>query len=626
MPHLAMVGRKSLKSRVIMALMYLLLGLGGITMIVPFLIWVSTSFKSDVDSLDFDLVPAYWVRNDMLLRKYIEQQTNYDLMFYERVSRDPAPKMAQMTLPQPANAAERQDYYQYLQALPDTYVMLGSAGYTHPTFRTKYGITPVIAKYRDFLTKRYGTAAEMNKAYHTTEKDFQRITPVVENWWSRLFQPMFDRHMDEFQEFKMQQPREYLMPVPGESVWYEYLRQRIDNDHTKVNEQLGTDYTSIDEATFPHRVPTGNPALAKAWEECVRQNLSLFYVRADAGARPAWIAFLRKRYQDNITLYQRAHKNSTADFTQIALPKECPRDTVTMGEWNDFITTTAPIASLTYDTPEERYRSFLREKYQTVAAVNNAYATTYADWDNVLPPNTRVWAANCNEHAGAIRWEFASRNYSTVFNYIVLHGRAFANTIVYIMLALLVTLTVNPIAAYALSRFKMPSANRILLFLLATMAFPAEISMIPNFLLLKQLSLLNTFWALVLPGMASGFSIFLLKGMFDALPQDLYEAAELDGAGEATIFYRITIPLVKPFLAYLALGTFTAAYGAFAFAFILCPDPKMWTLMVYLQQMEYWYSKPVQFAGFVLAAIPTLIVFIACQRVIMQGIVLPTEK
>ena len=100
----------------------------------------------------------------------------------------------------------------------------------------------------------------------------------------------------------------------------------------------------------------------------------------------------------------------------------------------------------------------------------------------------------------------------------------------------------------------------------------------------------------------------------------------MDGAGEAVIFWKVTMPLVKPFLAYLALGAFTAAYAAFAFAFILCPDPKMWTLMVYLQQMEQWASQPIQFAGFVLASIPTLIVFITCQRVIMHGIVLPTEK
>ena len=190
---------------------------------------------------------------------------------------------------------------------------------------------------------------------------------------------------------------------------------------------------------------------------------------------------------------------------------------------------------------------------------------------------------------------------------------------------MLFTLTINPITAYALSRFKLKAANKLLLFLLATMAFPAEIAMIPNFLLLRDLHLLNTFWALVLPGMANGFSIFLLKGMFDGLPQDLYEAAELDGANEATIFWHITMPLVKPFLAYLSLGTFIAAYSSFVFAFLLCPQEKMWTLMVYLQQMD-WASQPIQFAAFVLASIPTLVVFITCQRIIMEGIILPTEK
>ena len=191
---------------------------------------------------------------------------------------------------------------------------------------------------------------------------------------------------------------------------------------------------------------------------------------------------------------------------------------------------------------------------------------------------------------------------------------------------ILITLTINPIAAYALSRFKLPQTYKILLFCLATMAFPAEVSAIQNFLLLKQFHLLNTYWALFLPGAANGFSIFLLKGFFDSLPQELYEAAELDGAGEFQMYRRICYAMSKPVLAVIALGAFTGAYGSFMWALIVCQNPKMWTLMVWLQQMSGWAPMSMVYASLVLAAIPTLLVFIFCQNIIMRGIILPMEK
>src|SRR6202044_689854 len=100
------------------------------------------------------------------------------------------------------------------------------------------------------------------------------------------------------------------------------------------------------------------------------------------------------------------------------------------------------------------------------------------------------------------------------------------------------------------------ATGKILLFLLATMAFPAEVAMIPSFLLLKQFHLLNTFSALVLPSAASGYMIFLLKGFFDSLPKELYEAGQMDGAPETTMMMRIALPLSKPVLGYIALMAF----------------------------------------------------------------------
>jgi multiple sugar transport system permease protein len=187
-------------------------------------------------------------------------------------------------------------------------------------------------------------------------------------------------------------------------------------------------------------------------------------------------------------------------------------------------------------------------------------------------------------------------------------------------------LIVNPLAAYALSRYRPRNSYNMLLFLMLTMAFPSMVTQIPVFLMLKNLGLLNTFWALILPGMANGYSIFLLKGFFDSLPLELYDSASLDGAGELRIFWQITMSLSRPILAVIALNAFTLAYSNFMFAVLVCQDQKMWTLMVWLYQLQSRSGPAIMYASLLLAAIPTFLVFAFCQNVIMRGIVVPVEK
>lgn len=230
------------------------------------------------------------------------------------------------------------------------------------------------------------------------------------------------------------------------------------------------------------------------------------------------------------------------------------------------------------------------------------------------------------KNASSIKGEFTGRNYRYVLDYILINGRAVQNTAAFCLLAILTQLLVNPLAAYALSRYPIKLSGQILIFLLATMAFPAEVAMIPSFLLLKDLGLLNTFAALILPAAASGYMIFLLKGFFDSLPQELFEAGQLDGAREWIMMLKIAFPLSRPVLGYLALLAFMGSYSAFIYAFLVVQDQKMWTLMVWLYQLQMSAPRAVVMAALALAALPTLIVFLSAQRVIMRGIVLPGER
>jgi len=132
----------------------------------------------------------------------------------------------------------------------------------------------------------------------------------------------------------------------------------------------------------------------------------------------------------------------------------------------------------------------------------------------------------------------------------------------------------------------------------------------------------------VLPGAANGMAIFVLKGFFDSLPQELFEAATIDGAKEWQIFYFVSLPMVKPILAINALNAFIGAYSGWEWALIICQKKSMWTISVWLYQAnQFWLSTPwITTAGFVIASIPILVVFLFCQNVIMKGIVVPSMK
>ncbi|KKK65380.1 hypothetical protein LCGC14_2974710, partial [marine sediment metagenome] len=314
------------------------------------------------------------------------------------------------------------------------------------------------------------------------------------------------------------------------------------------------------------------------------------------------------------------------DFSEVTYPDDYMHGSDRLVDWAEFIKT-VPAEHLVLVGPQLGFRDFLREKYgRDLTALNRAHQANYTSFDLVPMPTREADHADFLANKSAIRGEFATANYKQVADYIFLHGRSLLNTVIYCLLAIGLSLTVNPLAAYALSRFQPPSTYKILLLCMATMAFPAAVTMIPTFLLLKELRLLNTYAALVLPGMANGFSIFLLKGFFDSLPKELHESAALDGAGEWTVFWHLSMALSKPILAVLALNAFTQAYGNFMFAFILCPDEKMWTLMVFLYQLQINGHMGLTFAALLIAAVPTFVLFVFCQNIIIRGIVVPVEK
>ncbi len=306
-----------------------------------------------------------------------------------------------------------------------------------------------------------------------------------------------------------------------------------------------------------------------------------------------------------------------------------PRDSRQAEFWREFVSTrSSPVQLRFLPSPaaDQAWRDFLKAKYTSLESLNQAWKLIPLSFEAIPLPVHQIDAQILTEHKGAIRREFLTRNYAMVLDQMFNDSRSLRNTAIYTLLSILLAVTFNPLAAYALSRFKPRFSYQVIMLFMLTMAFPAMVMGIPNFLMLKRMNLLNTFWALVLPAAADGYFIFLLKGFFDSLPRELYESASLDGAGEFRLFWQFTLYLSKPILAVIALGAFNAAYRNFLFAFIVCQDQSMWTLMVHIYELMQRASLSVGYAALVIAAIPTLAVFVFFQNIIIKGIVIPMEK
>lgn len=435
----------------------------------------------------------------------------------------------------------------------------------------------------------------------------------------------------------VQNPRMASYSVRLFRVW---LLARYDGSLDRLNKALGTDFSRTTMIRPPVVSITGlalnKGPLWSAYEEFLAEHPSLC-VPVNAGGYYRTV-FLPGRYGDRIEKYNARHGTEFSSWAQIPFPAEAPPDD---GDWFYFVSQILKpdFVVLTESGEQARAASGMNrnEFIRTAATPLHLRVDTldvlFAEWmgrtesrPRAILPQEEVDAAQMQAGKNVWRWRFAVLNYQRVLDEMMLHGRAGVNTLILVGLYLIGALTVNPLAAYALSRYKPKGTYFILTFCLASIAFPAEVLMIPVFLQLKEWSLLNTFGALVIPNLANGFSIFLLKGFFDSLPRELYEAAEIDGASGWVIFWNITMTLSRPILAVIALGAFTTAYGMFFYALILAPDSRLWTMMVYIFQLQSSAAYPVVYASLILVSIPTLLVFVFCQRIILRGIVVPSEK
>ncbi len=178
-------------------------------------------------------------------------------------------------------------------------------------------------------------------------------------------------------------------------------------------------------------------------------------------------------------------------------------------------------------------------------------------------------------------------------------------------------------AAYAFARLKFPGNNVLFGLLLLTVMLPSQVTLIPNFLLMRDLKFLDTFNALIWPGAANVFGVFLLRQFFMQIPQELEEAAILDGASYFGRFRHVILPLSTNALTALGIFVFLAHYNDLLWPFIVTSSLEMRTLPVGLQILNSSYAgqyRPMVLAGAVFATVPIVIVYIIFQRRIIKGV------
>nr|WP_163527050.1 carbohydrate ABC transporter permease [Halobacillus ihumii] len=194
------------------------------------------------------------------------------------------------------------------------------------------------------------------------------------------------------------------------------------------------------------------------------------------------------------------------------------------------------------------------------------------------------------------------------------------NTII-VVLCSFVGLLFNAMAGYGFAKYQFKGREKIFYLVLATMMIPGQVTMIPVYLLLNEMGLTNTMTGIVLPGLAVAFSIFLFRQFMTTIPNDLLEAARLDGAGEFYIFFRLVIPIAKPIFAVQGILTFIAGWNSFLWPLIIANDESLYTLSVGLSLLQGQYANnfALQMAGAAFMVVPIIIIFSFFQKYIVEG-------
>jgi alpha-1,4-digalacturonate transport system permease protein len=232
-------------------------------------------------------------------------------------------------------------------------------------------------------------------------------------------------------------------------------------------------------------------------------------------------------------------------------------------------------------------------------------------------PRTEIFEALVSLYPSSITWN----NFAATWRRYPLLTWA-GNSIVIAVVAVVLTVFINLLCGYTFAKFRFFGRNVLFFAILGALIVPIQVIIVPEFLIVSALGLLNTHWGVILPRAAEAFGIFMVRQFMVSIPDELLEAARLDGAGEFSIFLRIVLPLSKPIIFVLVVFTFMWRWNDFAWPLVVLTDQSMFTLPLGLNLLR---GEPNPEWGTIMAMalltlVPMLVIFLAFQRLLIQGI------
>jgi multiple sugar transport system permease protein len=231
-----------------------------------------------------------------------------------------------------------------------------------------------------------------------------------------------------------------------------------------------------------------------------------------------------------------------------------------------------------------------------------------------MPP--RLWPETINP-----------AHYRTLFSQLNLL-RYMGNSFILAFAVTVLSLLFNSLAGYAFAKLHFAGRSAIFRGLMAAMVIPGQVAMLPLFLMLREMGLVNTYLGVIVPGMASIFGIFLIRQYARSIPDALLDAARIDGASEWRIYWSLVLPLCRPILVTMAVFSFMGSWNDFMWPLIILTDDSLYTLPVALASLMGEHAQDVELmmAGAVITLLPVMLVFLSLQRFYIQGLILGSLK
>lgn len=233
-----------------------------------------------------------------------------------------------------------------------------------------------------------------------------------------------------------------------------------------------------------------------------------------------------------------------------------------------------------------------------------------------LKPEPEVFAVPIRWLPSEPQWQ----NYVLPFEKNV--GRYFVNSLIVSGVQTVAPLLLCSMAGYSLAKFSYPGRNLAFIFILSTIMLPIQVTLVPTFLIIKELGWVNTYAGLIVPGLATTFGTFLMRQFFLSIPSEYIDAARIDGASEPRIFWTIMLPMCRPALSALAIFSFTGSWNSFLWPLVVVNQDEMRTIplgiVFYIgEQRAPEYGQLLAVA--VLATLPVLALFMVMQREFIRG-------